>query len=123
MIMSEIVNYFENISSFHRSLMLVGGISFFWFVEGFFPLFKFRYKKWLHALPNMFFTITTVVINFSMAFLLLNTSDWTVNNKFGLLHWIPDLPLWTEVILGVFLLDLLEPTYPTIPNTELNPCG
>ena len=121
MIMSEIVNYFENISSFHRSLMLVGGISFFWFMEGFFPLFKFRYKKWLHALPNMFFTITTVVINFSMAFLLLNTSDWTVNNKFGLLHWIPDLPLWTEVILGVFLLDFVGAYLPHYTEHRIKP--
>ena len=121
MIMSEIVNYFENISSFHRSLMLVGGISFFWFVEGFFPLFKFRYKKWLHALPNMFFTITTVVINFSMAFLLLNTSDWTVNNKFGLLHLISNLPLWTEVILGVSLLDFVGAYLPHYTEHRIKP--
>ena len=121
MIMSEIVNYFENISSFHRSLMLVGGISFFWFLEGFFPLFKFRYKKWRHALTNMFFTITTVVINFSMAFLLLNISAWTVNNKFGLLHWISNLPLWTEVILGVFLLDFVGAYLPHYTEHRIKP--
>ncbi len=119
--MSEIVNYFENISSFHRSIMLVCGISFFWFLEGFFPLFKFRYKKWRHALPNMFFTITTVVINFSMAFLLLKTSDWIVNNKFGLLHWIPNLPLWTEVILGVFLLDFIGAYLPHYIEHRIKP--
>ena len=90
--MNEIVNYFENIPTLHRSLLLMGGISFFWFIEGFFPLFKFSYKKWLHALPNFFFTITTIIINFSMAFLLLSTSDWAVKNNFGILAFDSHFP-------------------------------
>lgn len=105
--MNEIINYFENIPSIHRGLLIVGGISFFWFLEGLFPLVRFNYKKWHHALPNFFFTLTTILINLSMAFLLLRTSDWTVNNSFGLLQWIQDLPLWTEIILGVLLLDFV----------------
>ena len=105
--MQQLIEYFENIPSIHRSLLLVGGIAFFWFLEGIFPLAEFHYKKWRHAFPNFFFTITTVIINFTLAFLLLNTSDWTVTNEFGMLHWIPNLPLWAEVILGVLLLDLV----------------
>ena len=42
-----------------------------------------------------------------MAFLLMSTSDWSANNNFGLLQWIVGLPLWTEVILGVLLLDFV----------------
>lgn len=105
--METIIAYFETIPSTHRSLILVGGLSFFWILEGNFSLFRFKYKKWKHALPNLFFTLTTVLINFVLAFLLLNTSDWVVSNQFGVLHWIVELPLWTEVVLGVLLLDLI----------------
>ncbi|MDB2696306.1 sterol desaturase family protein [Flavobacteriaceae bacterium] len=91
----------------HRSLILVGGLTLFWVVEGSLPLMKFNYKKWKHALPNLFFTGTTIIINFLLAFLLLSTSDWVISNEFGLLHWLPEMPLWLEVTLGLMLLDLV----------------
>lgn len=103
--METIFNYFETIPSLHRSLILVGGITFFWILEGALPLFKFNYKKWKHALPNFFFTLTTIIINFALAFLLLSTSDWVVANNFGIINWIPELPLWLYVVLGVLFLD------------------
>lgn len=104
--METIINYFETIPSLHRSLILVSGITFFWLLEYAAPLFKFDYRKFRHAWPNIFFTLTTIVINFTMAFILLKTSDWTVANGFGLLQWV-DAPLWTIVVLGVMLLDLI----------------
>ena len=61
--MEMIMGYFESISSAHRSLILVGGLSFFWILEGNFSLFRFEYKKWKHALPNLFFTLTTILMN------------------------------------------------------------
>ena len=105
--MESIISYFETIPSSHRSLLLVGGITLFWVLEGFVPLFKFDYKKWRHALPNLFFTVTTVIINFLLAFLLLKTSDWTVANDFGILNWLPSMPLWAYIVLGVLLLDFV----------------
>jgi len=101
------MKYFETIPSLHRSLILVGGLTLFWVVEGSLPLMKFNYKKWKHALPNLFFTGTTIIINFLLAFLLLSTSDWVISNEFGLLHWLPEMPLWLEVTLGLMLLDLV----------------
>ena len=103
--METIITYFETIPSSHRSLILVGGITFFWLLEGALPLFKFDYKKWKHAFPNFFFTATTIIINFSLAFLLLKSSNWVQVNNFGIINWIPNLPLWLYVILGVLLLD------------------
>jgi sterol desaturase/sphingolipid hydroxylase (fatty acid hydroxylase superfamily) len=102
-----IINYFETIPSSHRSIILVGGLSFFWILESGVPLFKFRYRKWQHAIPNLFFTLTTVIINFSLAWLLLGTADWVVVNNFGILNWIPEIPLWLYALLGVLLLDFL----------------
>ena len=103
--METIFNYFEKIPSSHRSIILVGGITFFWILEGAIPLFKFDYKKWKHALPNLFFTFTTIIINFTLAFLLLKTADWVSINNFGFINWLPEMPLWLYAVLGIVLLD------------------
>ena len=103
--MEAILNYFETIPSLHRSIILVGGITLFWILEGAVPLFKFNYKKWNHAIPNFFFTLTTVLINFGLAFLLLKSADWVQANNFGLINWLPEMPLWLYGILGVLFLD------------------
>ena len=103
--METIIHYFDTIPSLHRSLLLVGGITLFWILEGALPLFKFNYKKWKHAFPNLFFTATTIVINFSLAFLLLQSADWVQTNNFGIINWLPAMPLWLYVVLGVVLLD------------------
>lgn len=105
--MESILNYFENIPSLHRSLILVGGITFFWLLEGILPLMRFTYSKWKHALPNLFFTLTTIIVNFALAFLLLRTADWTVVNGFGIMNWLPEMPFWLYVLLGILLLDLI----------------
>ena len=105
--LESLINFFENISSIQRSVLLVGGIAFFWSIESIMPLFNFNYKKIKHAIPNFFFTITTIIVNFSLAFLLLYCSDWVTANNFGLLNWIPNLSIFTQIFLGVFLLDLI----------------
>ena len=42
--MGTIVEYFKNIPTLHRAIIIVGGISF----------FLFKYKKWKHAIPIFF---------------------------------------------------------------------
>ena len=103
--MESIIEYFRTIPSLHRSILLVGGITFFWVLEGAIPLFKFNYRKWRHAMPNLFFTLTTIFINFGLAFLLLKTADWVEVNQFGIINWLPEMPLWLYALLGIFLLD------------------
>ncbi|ARV10410.1 sterol desaturase [Winogradskyella sp. PC-19] len=103
--METLYNYFETIPSSHRSLILVSGITFFWLLEGVLPLFRFDYKKWKHAVPNFFFTLTTIAINFGLAFLLLWSADWVKANNFGIINWLPEIPLWAYMFLGIFLLD------------------
>ena len=105
--MHELINYFENISSLHRSIILVGGITLFWSIESIIPLFKFNYKKFKHALPNFFFTLTTIIVNFSLAFILLLVSDWVTENNYGLLNYGQFLPLSLYIIFGVLFLDLI----------------
>lgn len=105
--MNEITAYFSTIPSSHRSLILVGGITLFWLIENAFPLFKFNYKKWEHAGINIFMTLTTILVNFSLAFILLKASDWTILNNFGVLQWLPEMPLWLYTLVGLLLLDLI----------------
>ena len=102
--MNEIIDYFSTIPSSHRALILVGGIAIFWMMENAFPLFKFEYKKWNHAGINIFFTLTTIFVNFVLAFLLLLSADFAVEKKFGILQWLPELPLWLFALIGLLLL-------------------
>ncbi len=105
--MESIIDYFGTIPSSHRSLILVSGIAFFWLLEYAAPLFQFNYKKFRHAGVNIFFTLTTVIVNFALAFLLLKTSDWANANNFGVLQWLGHWPLWSKIVVGVMLLDLI----------------
>ena len=118
--METIINYFETIPSSHRSLIIVSGITFFWVVEYAAPLFRFNYKKIRHAWPNIFFTLTTILVNFLLAFILLKTSDWTVTNGYGLLQWLK-LPLWATLLLGVLLLDFLGAWLPHWVQHKVKP--
>ncbi|MBO0938533.1 sterol desaturase family protein [Fibrella sp. HMF5335] len=104
--MERLVQYFEHIPSAHRSLILVGGIAFFWLLESIVPLIRFDYHKPKHAGINLFFTATTILVNFSLAFILVKTSDWTVASHVGLLQWVA-MPLWAQAVVGLLLLDLI----------------
>lgn len=104
--LDSIIHYFTHISSLHRAIILAGGISIFWIIESFIPLFVFKYNKWKHASLNIFFTITTILINFGFAVLIVKASDWTIANQFGLLQLV-SLPTWLYMIAGLLLMDLI----------------
>src|SRR5574343_854712 len=87
--MNDIINYFTTIPSAHRAMILAGGIALFWLIESAVPFVKFSYNKWQHAGINIFFTLTTIVVNFCLAFILITTAQWTVDHHFGLLNWLP----------------------------------
>ena len=119
--MQTIIEYFETIPSSHRTLLLISGLSFFWILENNVSLFRFKYNKWKHAIPNLFFTLTTIIINFLLAFLLLNISDIVTSNKFGLLNWLPILPIWINVFLGILFLDLIGAYLPHWLEHKIKP--
>ena len=105
--MESIVTYFSHIPAAHRTLLLVGGITFFWIIESIVPLFQFGYNKWKHAGTNIFFTLTTIIVNFPLAVILVKSSDWAVENHFGILNWLPPMPTVLYAIIGLLLLDLI----------------
>ena len=105
--MDALIQYFSTIPSSHRALILAGGIAAFWLWESAAPLVRFRYAKWQHAAVNFFFTATTIVVNFALAFILLRTSDWVVANGFGALFLMPSLPVVVQAMVGLLILDLI----------------
>ncbi|MBS1665820.1 MAG: sterol desaturase family protein [Bacteroidetes bacterium] len=105
--MDSIVQFFQHIQSWQRSLILIGGLVFFWVLEGIIPMFGFKYQKYRHAGLNLFFTFTTVIINFAFAAMIVKASDYCSANQFGLLYIFP-LHLWLFVIIGLLILDLIS---------------
>lgn len=106
--LTSLSEYFATIPSSHRALILVGGISFFWIWESAGPLFRFEYRKWTHALLNLFFTATTIAVNFGLAFILLLAADWAVANEVGLLFLLPVDTPWLQLAVGLLVLDLVS---------------
>ncbi|TVQ50375.1 MAG: sterol desaturase family protein [Saprospirales bacterium] len=105
--MEFLIEYFSDIPASHRTVILLGGLTIFLLLENAAPLFRLKYHKWKHLGINMFFTLTTIVVNFAMAFLLFMASDWAVTNEFGVLFWLPISGLWMALV-GVMLMDFIS---------------
>lgn len=101
-----IQTYFDTIPDLHRTLILWGGLVFFYLIEYAIPLIRFDYKKLHHAGINVFFTVTTILVNVLLAFILLEASDYVAAHQFGLLY-VVSLSPWMFLIAGVLLLDLI----------------
>jgi sterol desaturase/sphingolipid hydroxylase (fatty acid hydroxylase superfamily) len=104
--METLIAYFDSIPSHHRTLILVGGLMFFWMLEGALPLARFDYRKGKHALLNLFFTLTTAIINFAFALVIVVSSDYVVAEGYGLLSWL-EMPLIGQIVLGLMVMDLV----------------
>lgn len=101
-----LIQYFEAIPVSHRTIILVGGLTFFLLLEAGIPLFKFHTSKLKHVALNGFFTLTTLIINLAGAFLILKAADFNTANQTGILNLFT-LPLWIKVISGLLILDLI----------------
>ena len=104
--MENLLLIFENISSLNRALIIISGITFFWVIEGIVPFKFLNYKKWIHSIPNFLLTLTTIIVNFFFAFLLVFAADWTNENNFGIIH-LADHSIIINIILGLLVLDLI----------------
>ncbi len=104
--MDTIINYFTDMPTLHRSIFLFGGLAFFLMIESAIPFFRFKNNRLKHTGTNIFFTLTTVLVNLPMAFLLLATANWVTINNFGIINMVA-LPSWLYAIVGLMLLDLI----------------
>ncbi len=104
--MNAIAEFFGSIPSYQRTLILAAGFVLMWMIESAIPLFRNLTNKAGHTGVNLFFTLTTLIVNFIFAVLLVKASDFTVRNEFGILYLV-NLPLWLHLILGLMILDLI----------------
>lgn len=106
-LITQVIQFFETITSGQRSLILFGGLFIFICIENLFPLFTDTYRKWNHGLKNLFFTFTTIIINFMMAFILVAASNYVVTQDFGLIQWL-NLNLVSTLFLGLLAMDFVS---------------
>ena len=104
--MSEIISFFSDVPVIFRTIILLGGIVFFWVLEGIIPFYSLNYKKTNHAILNLLFTITTAIIGFGFAFVLLKSTEIVNTYGIGFIHLF-DFPLFVEVIICLLILDLV----------------
>ena len=104
--MNEIISFFSDVPVVFRTLILLGGIVFFWVLEGIIPFYSLNYKKTNHAILNLLFTITTAIIGFGFAFILLKSTEIVNTHEIGFIHLF-NMPLYVEVVICLLLLDLV----------------
>lgn len=86
-----IITYFSGLEErpLERMAFLVGGMLFFWILEGSIPLLTLRFRKnrLQHALKNFGLTIIHLIIHTILALVIIQISDWSAANHFGLVYW------------------------------------
>lgn len=104
----EIIQYFDTLEQrpLERMAFLVGGLLFFWILEGAIPLLPMHYRKtkMRHAGVNFVFTAIHLVIHTFLAIVIVALSDWCAANEFGLVYWLHANTIGA-VIIGVLALD------------------
>lgn len=89
-----------------RMAILVGGLLFFWILEGSFPLLSSNYKrnKLTHAGVNFIFTVIHLIIHTLLAIVIVLVANWCSAQKFGLVHWLQASVL-TTIFISVLAMD------------------
>jgi sterol desaturase/sphingolipid hydroxylase (fatty acid hydroxylase superfamily) len=105
--LSNWITYWSHIPSSHRSLILVCGLLLFWLLEGSIPLWRTQYPRYKHAGVNLFFTLTTILVNFAFAFAIVRYSLYAEEHEKGLLYLVK-MPVWLFILTGLMLLDLIS---------------
>jgi sterol desaturase/sphingolipid hydroxylase (fatty acid hydroxylase superfamily) len=88
-----------------RLLMLIGSCGVLWSLESIIPLYRYQNNRVRHGIPNVGLTLILVVTNLALSFSFAYLADFTVRSGVGLLTLF-SLPLWTQALLSVAVLDL-----------------
>ncbi len=106
--MDSVISYFSTLEQrpLERMALLVGGLLFFWILEGAIPLVKLSYRrnKMSHALVNLGFTVMHLIIHTFLAIFIVMLSDWCRNQEWGMVYWF-NARVWGSIIIGVLALD------------------
>ncbi len=103
--MEKFIQYWENIPSAHRLIILMGGMFLFWIAEGYYPLFRFSFKRYRHAGVNLLFLATTIVLNLLFGLVTIMACNYVTTHHLGIINWF-SLPAWAAIIIGLLVGDL-----------------
>ncbi|WEK36904.1 MAG: sterol desaturase family protein [Candidatus Pseudobacter hemicellulosilyticus] len=109
--MESFLQFWDTIQSWQRVAILLGGMVFFWLLEGYYPLFRFSFKRYRHAGVNLLFLFTTLVLNVLLGTITIMVCSWVTRNDFGLLNWL-HLPIWANILLAMFFMDFFSQYLP-----------
>jgi sterol desaturase/sphingolipid hydroxylase (fatty acid hydroxylase superfamily) len=105
---NNIIQYFDTLEQhpLQRMAFLVGGLIFFWIMEGSIPLLQLNYKKtkFKHAVVNLGFTAIHLIIHTFLAILIILLSDWCLKHAFGLVYWF-NAGIGASILLSFLALD------------------
>lgn len=106
--MEKVIAYFSTLDQrpLERMALLVGGLLFFWILEGAIPLLYLKYKKtkFAHALVNFGFTVIHLIIHTGLAVFIVMLSDWCRQANWGVIYWV-QANLWGSIAIGILALD------------------
>ena len=111
--MEKFIYFWDHITTGQRVLTIIAPLIFFWLLEYIIPLFYFDtvYKKIRHTGVNLAFLSTTLILNLILGVATVAVAKWTTNQQIGLLNWIV-MPLWLQVLLMLFVMDLFAQYIP-----------
>lgn len=109
--MDTFISYWMHIPAAHRLLLLMGGMIFFWLAEGYYPLFRFSFRRYRHAGINLIFLACTVVLNLLFGLITLGACSFVTTHQIGLINWF-HLPPLAAILTGLLLGDLFSQYIP-----------
>jgi sterol desaturase/sphingolipid hydroxylase (fatty acid hydroxylase superfamily) len=86
-----------------RLLFLAALLLILWVSEGIIPL---RRNNRDHVFTNIGFTITVVIINSLLVFLLIIAIEFCNANQIGIFHYL-EIPYLIQMVIGVLILDFI----------------
>lgn len=111
--MESFIHYWDHINRWQRILAVIAPLIFFWLLEYVIPLFQFdsRYKKIKHTSVNLVFLGTSFIMNFLLGLVTVTVCGWVTANHIGVLNQLT-IPLWLNVFLVLFMMDLFAQYIP-----------
>jgi sterol desaturase/sphingolipid hydroxylase (fatty acid hydroxylase superfamily) len=104
----DIIQHFSTLEQrpLERMAILVGGLLFFWIIEGAIPLLPMHYRKnkLQHAGVNFGLTVIHLIIHTLLAIVIIKISDWSGANGFGIINWM-NAGILATILLTILIVD------------------
>lgn len=104
--MDSLLTYLETMPDIHKVLWLALCLSGASVAELLIPLVKPSYNRLRHLRVNLFFLLTTFIVNALFSLLLVRILPILASYNIGLFHLV-SLPVWVELLAALVILDLL----------------